>query len=85
MLSFALASLLLQVSASPAPIGYRLVVASPAATTVHVEIDLPDLPPPQVLVIPRAVPMAYGEEPYDRFVANVKAFASDGRPLDVAS
>ncbi|HEV8266997.1 MAG TPA: hypothetical protein VGR00_02140, partial [Thermoanaerobaculia bacterium] len=86
-------SLLLQASPSPAavappastaPIGYRLVVASPMATTVHVEIDLPDLPPPQVLVIPRAVPMGYGEEPYDRFVSNVKAFAADGKPLDVA-
>src|SRR5258706_15909498 len=86
-------SLLLQASprsaavappAPTAPVGYRLLVASPTATTVHVEIDLPDLPPPQVLVIPRAVPMGYGEAPYDRFVSNVKAFAADGKPLDVA-
>ena len=51
---------------------------------VHVRLILP--PPgngPQILVMPRAIPMGYGEQHYDRFVDRVQAFSSNGEPLPV--
>jgi predicted metalloprotease with PDZ domain len=75
------------------PVLYRLTYSSRGDTTVHVRIDLPraltgpDAPGPapagRVLVIPRAIPMGYGDEPYDRFVSNVTAFNAAGKPLQV--
>jgi predicted metalloprotease with PDZ domain len=38
---------------------------------------------PRTLLIPRAVPMGYTEEPYDQFVSNLRAFDSAGRELEV--
>ncbi|HEY6552225.1 MAG TPA: hypothetical protein VI669_02670 [Vicinamibacteria bacterium] len=38
---------------------------------------------PGTLVMPRAIPMGYGEQPYDRFVSGVRAFGPDGRGLPV--
>jgi predicted metalloprotease with PDZ domain len=67
--------------AAPPTIDYRLTCAE--SGRVRVEIAVPDLPAPQELVMPRAVPMGYGEQPYDRFVSDVAAFAADGRPLAV--
>jgi len=64
---------------------YRLLYGPAGSTTVQVQIDLPDRAPAQgLLVIPRAVPMGYGEEPYDRFASNVRAFDSRGHALEVA-
>jgi predicted metalloprotease with PDZ domain len=38
---------------------------------------------PQILIMPRAVPMGYGHQPYDRFVENVAAFDVEKRALRV--
>jgi len=67
------------------PVRYRLIYSAPGNTSVHVRIELPGgTPASRTLVIPRAVPMGYGEEPYDRFVARVSAFDAAGKPLEVA-
>jgi len=66
------------------PFQYRLSYTSPGADFVNVEIQFPDVPPGlQVLVVPRAIPMGYTQEPYDRFVSNVTARSVDGEPLPV--
>jgi predicted metalloprotease with PDZ domain len=41
------------------------------------------LPAPRTLIMPRAIPMGYGWQPYDRFVSNVQAFTADDKPLEV--
>jgi predicted metalloprotease with PDZ domain len=38
----------------------------------------------RVVVIPRAIPVGYGEQPFDRFVENVRAFAPHGETLAVS-
>jgi len=62
---------------------YRLTYSSPGSTTVHVRIELAAAPAARSLLIPRAVPMGYGDEPYDQFVARVAAFDSAGKPIEV--
>jgi predicted metalloprotease with PDZ domain len=63
---------------------YRVLYPTPGAPTIHVAIEAASLPAgPQVLVIPRAIPMGYGEQPYDRFIANVVAISAAGAPLEV--
>ncbi len=67
------------------PVRYLLSYAAPGSTSVHVRIELAGVPPAlRTLVIPRAVPMGYGEEPYDQFVARVAAFDAAGKRLEVA-
>ena len=41
-------------------------------------------PLPQTLAIPRAIPMGYGEQPYDSFVDGLEAFGPGGRPLSIS-
>jgi len=61
---------------------YHMSYAASAATSVHIRIEIPgDASAPRTLLMPRAVPMGYSEEPYDQFVANVKAFDAAGKPL----
>jgi len=63
---------------------YRLSYPAPGSATAHMRIELPGTPAsPRMLVIPRAIPMGYGEEPYDRFVTHVLAFDSQNKPLEV--
>ncbi len=63
---------------------YRLIYFAPRSASVHVRIDLPgSTAVPRTLLIPRAVPMGYSEEPYDQFVSNVAAFDATGKPLAV--
>ncbi len=67
------------------PFQYRMHYAAPGADRVRVEIQLADFPQgPQVFVIPRAIPMGYTQEPYDRFVLNVAAFTASGVEISVA-
>ena len=71
--------------ALPPRVLYHLSYAAPGAATVHVRIELPGRPASaRTLLIPRAIPMGYGEEPYDQFIANVAAFDSAGKPLPVS-
>jgi predicted metalloprotease with PDZ domain len=64
------------------PVAYRLTYASPGAAVVGVALTLPEpVPGPRVLVVPRAVPMGYSQQFYDRFVGNVRAYDSSGAAL----
>jgi predicted metalloprotease with PDZ domain len=63
----------------PGPAGDDQVVKN-----IHISICLPDgMVGPRTLIMPRAIPMGYGWQPYDRFVSNVKAFSADDKPLEV--
>jgi predicted metalloprotease with PDZ domain len=51
---------------------------------VHVVILVPEaIAGPAALVIPRAIPSGYAEQPYDRFVERVQASGPGGTPLKV--
>lgn len=57
---------------------YQLRYARAGAASVEVTIEFPEsIASPAILVMPRAIPMGYAEQPYDRFVDNVSA-ASTG-------
>jgi predicted metalloprotease with PDZ domain len=63
---------------------YRLQYASPGADRVTVEIEVPGIASGhQILIIPRAIPMGYTQEPYDRFVSDVAVFAASGELFPV--
>ncbi|HEV8383281.1 MAG TPA: hypothetical protein VGQ11_00305, partial [Candidatus Acidoferrales bacterium] len=63
-------------------LAYTLFYARPGATRVHVSIELPQpVAAPQTLIMPRAIPMGYGEQPYDRFVENLKAYGANNELL----
>jgi predicted metalloprotease with PDZ domain len=65
-------------------VAYRVELAQAGATTVAVSIELPAATPgPLTLVIPRAVPMGYSQQEYDRYVGDVKALGPDERALAV--
>ncbi len=92
MRSLLLGSLILCLLASGLPgkdtqleqVVYRLSYPAPNGSTVHVRVDLiGDVSGPRTLLIPRAVPMGYGEEPYDSFVSHVQSFDAAGKPLEV--
>jgi predicted metalloprotease with PDZ domain len=56
---------------------YRLTYALDNPNFVHVAIEIPQpASAPLTLIIPRSVPGAYAQRPYDPFVANVKAFSA---------
>ena len=64
-----------------APLTYRLTYRAPE---VRVEIRLATpLAGTAVFVMPRAIPMGYGEQHYDALVANLAAVAADGRTVTV--
>jgi predicted metalloprotease with PDZ domain len=61
--------------AQAATVAYTLSYASTGSTHVHVRVDsLPGTTMPRTFLIPRAIPMGYGEEPYGRFVSDVQSF-----------
>ena len=62
-------------SPSPArPFRYRVELARAGDTTVAISIEAPEpLAGPVTLVIPRAVPMGYSQQDYDRYVGDVTA------------
>jgi predicted metalloprotease with PDZ domain len=72
-------------AASQAPVRYRLELAKPGDTQVSVRLTLPGDPSgPVVLVMPRAVPMGYSQQPYDRYLSDVSARGPDDAPVAVA-
>jgi predicted metalloprotease with PDZ domain len=74
---------LLQAVATPG-VSYAVEYREDRPSLISVRIDLPPLPSgPRILVIPRAIPMGYGEQPFDRFVAEVSAYSADGTRLSV--
>jgi predicted metalloprotease with PDZ domain len=67
---------------SQEPVSYRFSYSRAGSATADVELSWPTpLSANGVLVMPRAIPMGYGEQHYDRFVADVRAFTADGRAL----
>jgi len=70
-------------TASDRPVAYtlRYSAAEPGRIAVEIRPGGPALP--QTLVVPRAIPMGYGEQPFDRFVSGVEARAPDGVALPV--
>jgi predicted metalloprotease with PDZ domain len=61
-------------------VSYRFHYRTAGAPDVHVELAWsPALASPGVLVMPRAIPMGYGEQHYDAFVSDVRAFDGDRR------
>lgn len=62
---------------------YQLRYRAPGSPRVEVTLSFPSLAAPQTLVMPRAIPMGYSEQPYDQFVRDVRAFTADARPLPV--
>ncbi len=81
--SFVLALLLIsRTTQAQDPVSYRLSYSG--GDRIQIQLDLPEAPAgPQVLIIPRAIPMGYGEQPYDRFVEGVRAFSATGDDLAV--
>jgi predicted metalloprotease with PDZ domain len=69
---------------APAEISYSLAYTEFRPGVVSVRIVLPPGPPgARTLIVPRAIPMGYGEQPFDRFVSAVSAIAGDGSALSV--
>jgi len=66
-----------------APVVYTLSCSPSEPGAVRVELAVPVGSMPATLVIPRAIPMGYGEAPYDRYVSEVRAFSAGGTPLEV--
>jgi len=63
---------------------YKLEYSAPGSANLRVAIELAEPSAGErTLVMPRAVPMGYGEQPYDRFLHNVSAYASSGEALAV--
>jgi predicted metalloprotease with PDZ domain len=70
------------VASPPQAVAYRVEIAR--APRLRVDLELPRaLACPRSLVMPRAIPMGYGEAPYDRFLSALEAFDPQGRPTAV--
>lgn len=66
------------------PCRYHLVYVADGATSVQVGLQCSGVPAGRVtFVMPRAVPMGYGEQPYDRYVRELRAFGTGGEPFKV--
>jgi len=78
-------ALLATVAASSERVVYRVELAKPGDTSVAVSITLPAAAEgPVTLVIPRAVPMGYSEQLYDRYVTDVTGRGADDAAVPVA-
>ena len=63
---------------------YRVELARAGSSTIAVSIELPAATPgPLTLVIPRAVPMGYSQQEYERYVSDVKALGPGATALAV--
>lgn len=84
---FALAVLLcapVPAPSQPAQLTYALHYSASGSERVRVTITLPEAQAaPLTLVMPRAIPMGYGEQQFDRYVDPVLAFSNSGDPLPV--
>lgn len=72
------------VTGAQARMTYGVQYARAGESRIRVSIEMPEpLAGPQTLVMPRAIPMGYGEQPYDRFVGNLKAYGAGDEVLEV--
>lgn len=61
-------------------VSYRFHYSQTGDAHASIEIAWPAaLAEPRSLVIPRAIPMGYGEQRYDTFITEVRAFGADGQ------
>jgi predicted metalloprotease with PDZ domain len=68
---------------APEPVRYRVEIGHDSRLRVEMQIPPASSTCPRTLVMPRAIPMGYGEQTYDRFVADLRAFGTDGGALAV--
>jgi predicted metalloprotease with PDZ domain len=67
-----------------ATLTYNLSYDLAHPSLIHISIKLPaPADGPLTLIMPRSVPGAYAQRPYDPFVSNVKAFTATNTALDV--
>jgi len=78
-----LAALLSAAVLAPETVRYRVEVGRDPRLRVEIQIPPASSECPRTLVMPRAIPMGYGEQPYDRFVTELRAFGNDGGALAV--
>jgi predicted metalloprotease with PDZ domain len=72
------------VATATPPVRYRVELARAGDTWITVSLELPAAAAaPVTLVIPRAVPMGYSQQPYDRYVGDVTARGESGGALPV--
>ena len=76
LLAAAAATVSIGAQSPAADVSYRFSYARPGDDMVTIEMAWPEpLRAAAPLVMPRAIPMGYGEQHYDAFVSNVEAFA----------
>ena len=72
----------LAAQAPAAEVAYQFTYAGAGDPTVAIEISWgAPLAESRALVMPRAIPMGYGEQRYDAFVTEVQAIAANGQPV----
>jgi predicted metalloprotease with PDZ domain len=65
-------------------ISYSLRYSEPGTERIRITIALSEPPTASLtLIMPRAIPMGYGEQYFDRYVESVAAFSNSGEPLPV--
>ena len=70
---------------TPGEVAYRLRYERAGADDVVVEMTpVGGVPEARALVMPRAIPMGYGEQRYDAFVSDVVAVDASGRRTPAA-
>jgi predicted metalloprotease with PDZ domain len=83
-LSLAALAICAHAAQAPGPVIYRLIIDKPGDSTISVTITLPTpAVGPVTLIIPRAVPMGYSQQAYDRYVTDVSARGADDVLLPV--
>ena len=75
-------------AAAEAAVRYEVTAEAPGeagSSTVRISMHLPhDAARARLTVImPRAIPMGYGSQPYDEFVRGMRARSREGRPAEV--
>ena len=66
------------------PVLYSVTLAKPGDATISVSLTLPSaVAGPLTLVIPRAVPMGYSQQLYDRYVSDVVARGANGEVIPI--
>jgi predicted metalloprotease with PDZ domain len=67
---------------SAAQISYSLAYTTAGADQVHISIDVPEtVKTPLTMIMPRAIPMGYGEQYFDRYLDSVTAYSKTNEPL----
>lgn len=79
-----LAALCLPVAAAEETLGYRVQYDLAARDVVHISVNFPaTATAPLTLIMPRSVPGAYAQQPYDPYVIKVRAYTPAGGAVEV--